>query len=110
MAAGLDRLPSMRRIGVRLILGLLAAGAAQAHFSLVAPASIHANDNGGKGELPCGEGVESGIVTPDPDVMQDANGISINAAIQKPEEPPVLASSTRRRRATIGRRRSRCRT
>jgi len=46
-----------------LLLGLLLAGNAGAHFALIAPASALATEDGGKGGPPCGLGIESNVVT-----------------------------------------------
>ena len=47
----------------RLLLAVLSAAAAQAHFALLQPPSALSTENGGKGAPPCGEGNESRIVT-----------------------------------------------
>ena len=43
---------------------LLAPWFATAHFTLIAPQSSLRTEDGGKGAPPCGEGLDSGIVTP----------------------------------------------
>ena len=42
---------------------LLFLGSARAHFALIAPVSALSTEDGGKGGPPCGQGVESNIVT-----------------------------------------------
>ena len=42
---------------------LMFLGNGEAHFALIAPPSALATENGGKGQPPCGDGVESNIVT-----------------------------------------------
>ena len=54
---------SVKHLRNTLILMLGTVGTAGGHFSLLAPASALQTENGGKGPAPCGDGVESNIVT-----------------------------------------------
>ena len=88
------------------ILGLLPP-AADAHFSLVQPASWLATDNGGKGPPPCGEGTPSNIVTrvqgghPLPIKLVETVihpghyrvALSVNSRTELPIDPDVLADA-----------------
>jgi hypothetical protein len=51
------------RLLVRGALLLAALGVADGHFALIQPPSALATEDGGKGAPPCGEGVDSNIVT-----------------------------------------------
>src|SRR5262245_2390265 len=55
----------MRRssLASMLVLAALFPAVADAHFTLVQPASWLATDNGGKGPPPCGEGIPSNAIT-----------------------------------------------
>src|SRR5258708_2714839 len=51
------------RLLVRGALVLAALGVAEAHFALLRPPSALATEDGGKGAPPCGEGIDSNVVT-----------------------------------------------
>ena len=119
-------MPTRKSVILLGIFIILLARLAEAHFTLVQPASCWTVDDGGKGAPPCGEGTPSNVITkvqgghpitirlvefvahpghyrvalavnsraelpPDPDVIADANGLSVSASIQNPPKIPVLA-------------------
>jgi hypothetical protein len=90
-----------------MLVGILALfpAVADAHFTLVQPASWLATDNGGKGPPPCGEGVPSNAITkvqgghPIPiklieTVIHPGHyrvALSVNSRIELPVDPDVFA-------------------
>ena len=56
----------LRRTPFALAFGAMAVllpSTASAHFKFLEPPSTWVTENGGKGVLPCGEGIPSGVVT-----------------------------------------------
>ena len=101
---GQVRLPSALLIGIVMLLPPVA----EAHFTLVQPASWLATDNGGKGAPPCGEGPPSNIVTkvqggqPLPirlveTVIHPGHyriALSVNSRAELPIDPDVFANDS----------------
>lgn len=86
---------------------LLVHGIAQAHFTLVSPASVWTTDNGGKGAGPCGTGTESNVVTEVagghviPITLREfvyhpghyRVALAVNSRAELPPDPAVVASA-----------------
>ena len=53
----------MNKFHSLLFLAVLVSSSASAHFKFLDPPSSLITENGGKGVLPCGEGIPSGVVT-----------------------------------------------
>src|SRR5262245_49111386 len=102
--AGQVRLASALLIGIVMLLPPVA----EAHFTLVQPASWLATDNGGKGAPPCGEGTPSNIVTkvqggqPLPIKLVETVihpghyriALSVNSRAELPIDPDVFANDS----------------
>ena len=105
-ASGLPYTGCVKHLRNTLILILGTVGTAVGHFSLLAPASALQTENGGKGPAPCGDGVESNIVTavrgghPVPIQLQEfvfhpghyRIALSVNSRAELPPDPDVVDS------------------